>query len=616
MLQSLRSMSKSLIGRVLLLAMAVSFALWGVGDIAGGISRQQVAEVGDRTITLVDYEENLRNEINTYQRMLGKVLTSEMTQMMGLPGAVLENMINRELLHLEAEHLGLAVPDAWVLDEIRASQALLDENGNFQVVLFQEFLRQQNLSEYEFMQRMKRDLARETLLETLEGERFVPDVLVRTLFLHRNERRTAKVLRFLPDTITDIPAPTDTDLVGFFETHADDFKAPEYRTVTYISLARGAMAKQISVSDTEILEAYEANKQQYIIPEHRSVEQILFETQEAAQAALDAQELPEGKAFEFMGRMQREELPEPTRDVIFSLEKDTISAPVQTDFGWHLFRVTEIVSKTEMPLEAVRANIERSLAMERVDDRLYPLTVKLEDALAGGATLREAANALGLEAVTIGPISREGQRPDGSEIDALPPFRTFLAEAFSMAEGEEPAVIEDETNGFFALHVDAVTPARARALDEVRGNVVTQWKAFKRDAMLHEVADTAALRIKEGESFAAVAEALGGEVSTTEPFTRAATDNRILFTPVVQALFVMEQGESTGAFKDTDGSYLVARVAKIIPADPDADTSEMQQIRSAIQQSMQEEVGEQYRAYLRRKHPVTVYDGIQQKVQF
>ena len=98
-----------------------------------------------------------------------------------------------------------------------------------------------------------------------------------------------------------------------------------------------------------------------------------------------------------LGLVKKEELPQQLADVAFSLPLNKPSQPVKSPLGWHILRVAKIVPPTTQSFNEVKAKLQADLANNEAVDRLYTVANHVDDAIAGGATLDEAAAQFGLK---------------------------------------------------------------------------------------------------------------------------------------------------------------------------------------------------------------------------
>jgi peptidyl-prolyl cis-trans isomerase D len=602
----------------------VSFAIWGIGDIfRGGGQDTTVATVGDRQIEETEFRRVMAQEYNALQQQLGQRLDPEMARAIGLPRQVLNQLVVDNLFAYQAEDMGLVVSEDAMRQSILNDPRFRDQLGNFDRTRFQAFLRSQGLSEAGYLQRLQAQIVRDRVVQALSSGVEVPRTLAETIYRYRNQTRVADYVELRRETVGAIQDPDEEALQSFYEQKQDDYLAPEYRSATYIHLRPEALFPEMAVSDEELRTAYEERKDQLGTPERRAVSQMVFETREAADEAvarLDqgadfaelARELTGQPPIDF-GTVTRAELPGELAQAAFEIGSGETSLPVETDFGWHLLRVGEVQPGDTPSFESVKEELREDLLMAQAVDDLVSVANQLDDELASGATLEEAAETLNLPLETLEAVSREGRTPAGEAAQGLGRNQRFLETAFATEAGESSLLLETDAGGYFVVRVDGVTPAAPEPLEEIRDRVVADWKAEERDQRLLERAGELAARLREGQTLSGVAEDEGLEVMTTQPLTRDEVDPNV--TPSARLagqLFGLEPGESTVA-TSPDGQ-LVAVLTEIIPADPQANAEQVTQLQGQLANTLSNDLLNLYGTALQRDYGVSIDQAAVERV--
>src|SRR6266481_6988699 len=107
-------------------------------------------------------------------------------------------------------------------------------------------------------------------------------------------------------------------------------------------------------------------------------------------------------------------------DAAFSLPSGEISQPVQGRFGVAVVKIDKIEPGVEPSYESVASDLKKEVAMERARKSVADLRDKMEDERGGGASVIEAAQKLGLAAVTIDAVDRSGRLPNGQLVANIP----------------------------------------------------------------------------------------------------------------------------------------------------------------------------------------------------
>ncbi len=399
--------------------------------------------------------------------------------------------------------------------------------------------------------------------------------------------------RFRPPPSRSPAAPDAAALASYFDDNKVRYEKPEYRTVSWVQIAPDSIAATIEVPEEEVRAAYDERADQFAVPERRAVQQILFEAEEPARAAharitsgedfaavaLDATGT-EASALD-LGLLRRGDLPAGTADAVFGVGVDGVTAPVESPFGWHVFRVTAIQPGTTTSFDDARQRIRDEIARDRALDRVYEGANALEDALAGGATLEEAARTMDLPLQSVSGIARSGATKAGDDAEGLPGGR-FLQIAFETAQGQLSALGESNNGGFFILRVDGVEAPRTPPIDEVRDQVLTDWRNERRLEIAEERADALAEKARSGTSLADLAAAEGMPSAVLPAITRSGRDlTEGLPGALPATLFGIGEVGGVAVVSD-DTQAVVVRLLRIEPVD----TAAQDQVRASIQEQI------------------------------
>jgi len=600
----------------------VSFAIWGIGDIFRGRTRNVVATVDDVEIGANDLSREYRLEIERLSRLTGRAIDSEEARQLGVAKRALDAIVTRTLYNLEARRLGLAIGEDALRRTIASTPAFQSAAGRFDSGAFASALAAAGMTEQQYVTLLRNDLRRSQLLDSLTGPIAAPKFVAEAIYKFREERRTADFFVVESASVGAVGEPTEAELEKFHKDNAPRYTAPEYRALTYIAVTTDDLVDEIAVSEDEIRAEYDDRRDSLIAPEKRTVEQILTPDKKTAEEA--RKRLSEGADFLAvakevadmspdavkLGALTRDELAGmvgEAADDVFALDEGGVSQPVKSPFGWHVFRVVAIEPARAPSLDELRDSLKRDVARRKAVDALYRLTNKLDDELGGGATLEEAAQSLELPLRKIPAVSAAGAGPDGRQVEGLPRAPEFLETAFSLSSGDTSLVTEAKDGSYFVVRVDGVTPSALRPLDQVRDQVAADWRAARRAEIAAKRAEDAAKRINEGVAFAAVAKELGVEPKVSAAMRRDGNGAGPAFSPlVVDALFRLEKGKATSGPTIRGEGYVVARLSDVIVPDPAADKDAVAKLREELQNSYAADVTVNFRRYLEARYPVTI----------
>jgi len=594
-----------------------SFAVWGIGDIFRGSSPvSSIAEVGGEPIPTRDYTQELSREVNRLSARFGGQLDMDQARAFGIPEQVLNGMIGRALFDRKGADLGMLVTDDQIRRLIAQQDAFKNDRGGFDRARFEQQLRILGMGEGEYVETLRRDLIRQQLAGAVSAAVVVPRQLVEALYGYRNERRVAQYVMVRSDSITDMAAPNEPALEAFHKEFSERFMAPERRTVTLVELHGADLATESAVSEAQLREEFETRFEDFVTPETRGLEQIVFETGDQARDArtrLDggadfatvAEDMTGDKPID-LGVMERDALPEELAEAAFALSDGTVSEPVESVLGWHILRVVKIEPRQEPTFAEVREELAKEVALRIAIDSMVSIANQLDDELGAGASLEEAARALSLTPRRIEAIDRQGRDSAGEPVAELP-AGAFLGLVFETETGRESLLTETANGDFFILRVDSVTPAQIRPLQEVRTEVTELWRGSQRAKLAREKAEALAARIEVGNEFEIIATEAGLTVSQTQPITRFETAVESTPSPALAAkLFQIGIGEVTTAAAAQ--GHLVAKLTEVVAADPDADPDAVAAVRESLVDTLQSDLLEQFLATMRGEYGVEIND--------
>ena len=623
MLDSLRKQTGSWIVKAFLGVLILSFAVWGIGDIFRGPSDATVATVGDVEITRSEFGDAYRRELDRLNRRMGQQLDADQARRLGIENLTLQRMINRALFDQVALGYGLTVSDKDLAADIRSNPAFRNDLGRFDPLYYRDMLRQLGYTREYFEYVRRADLRRTQLMNGIALGAETPRPVVDAIFRHRAERRVADVAVVLNSSIPTPATPDDAVLEQFYKDSSGRYMAPEYRALTYVALTPEQLLDEVTVTETEISDEYESRLDEFIEPERRDLSQIVVDDETSARDALE--KLKQGEAFEDIARDTAGLEPEDTAlgvltiaelplssnaaETVFAAPQGQYLDPQRSDFGWHIYRINEVIPGRTTSLEEAREDLRGDLALRRAADSLFELANELEDELAGGATLEESANRLNLNVGKLSRIDAGGRAPDGAEVENVPAYPEFLPTAFGTAEGQESALTESIGGGYFIVRVDGITPTSSRPLDSIREQVITDWNESERVRLTRERATAIADRIRQGESLESLAAAEGLDVRSTQALTRYdAGVNRDVSGELLSRLFALTHAGDVAEGSTPQGTgHMIAVLRRIDRAGSEADEQpEHRELWRNLDEALADDILAQYRVALNREYDIEV----------
>jgi peptidyl-prolyl cis-trans isomerase D len=621
MLSTIRHKTTSLVAKILFVILIVAFAAWGVGDIfRNGGKSEPVATVGKLEYSQTDLHRDLQLLIQGYQRQ-GVQLTPDQIRAAGVPQKLVDQRINRNLMQVYTNQLGLTVPDTLVVQTIQSQQSFQGIDGKFNRNQFLAAIRQEGYDEASFYQRVRDDLQDRQLYRALFSNIVLPQILADEIYSYQAETRTADVLIIPSASITDAGTPDDAALTQFHKDHAQQYMRPEYRAATVLQLSPADFAKDVTVSDADIQQEYKNREAEFRTPELRDVEQVVVQDQASIDKILGA--MKSGKAFAEavkevtgsgpvdLGTVTKDKLqPKELQDPVFALAADGVSATIKSPFGLHLAHVKMITPASTQSLDQVKNQLRDTIALSRASDSMVSIVNQLEDSLAGGASVSEAADKLKLKATTLPAVDSLGTDRDGKELGLRPEVLGLIQQTQS---GSTSPLTAMPDGGYAVVQVTGITAPELKPLAEIKDQVTQDWIADKQRSLATEKAKALVEKLRKGGDMASEAKAMKLEVKSSASFTRDVgdTDNGI-DVELAKKLFAEKVGDYAEG-QAADGP-VVAKLTAITPAVAADHKDEAKIVSDKLLEDIRNELSTQFAAALQQRIPVKRNDQLIQKV--
>ncbi|HAB91644.1 MAG TPA: peptidylprolyl isomerase, partial [Pseudomonas sp.] len=369
--------------------------------------------------------------------------------------------------------------------------------------------------------------------------------------------------------------------------------------VEYIELDKKAFFDQVAVDDAALQEMYQAEIAN--LAEQRHAAHILFEVsgdvtdaqaKEAAQNAIER--INAGEDFAAVAKEMSDDIGSAEQggdlgfaaqgvydpafeDALYALEKEQVSVPVRTDYGWHVIKLLDVQAADIPTFASLKDKLSQDLKTQQVEQRFVEAVRDLESAAYESADLQQPASELGLEIKVSEPFGREG-------LEGLFANRQVLQAAFStevLEEGANSTAIELDPETTVVLRVKEHKRPEPIEFAEVSTQIREQLIAQRAIEHARSQGEALLSSLQEGQTSVEQAQQEAWQV------VEAATRGQENIDPeVLQALFKMPKPE-TGAAKFaglnlSNGDYVVVRLTGVNAADVSLSGSELKQYRDIL----------------------------------
>jgi len=589
---------------ILLILIVPSFFLVGIQGYDSFMRQEpELATVAGQPISRAEFDQAHRNQLEQFRQRLGAQFDPAVIDTPALRESLLNQLINQRLLANVAADNRFSVSDETLRNTIAAIPEVQD-NGRFSPERYRQVLAAQGMSPTSFEAGLRRDLAIARVLEPVGQSARAPAEVVSALESALTQTRTVQLRSFSAADYRSQVSVTPADIQAWYDANKQQLQVPEQVQVQYIVLDEAAATQGVQVKDEDLAAYYEQNKSRFGQPERRRASHIFIElpsgaSEEARKAArakaedIARQAAADPAKFAELAAKNSQDSGSAAKGgdlgwiapgaqagaldkAIFGLGLNQVSGVVESPFGLHILKVTEISPAAIKPLAEVKdqitAEVRKQIAAERFSEMASQLNKQVYDQR---DSLQPAADAVGLKLRTASGVTREGLLPadkagPGSAADSPdaalldnPRVRQVLFSPDVLREKQNSGVIELAPDTMLAVRVAAVEPAHVPPLDKV-SEVIRGKLLDERSAEAARKAGEAALAADKANP-AAAPEGFGPAITVSRQ------DPKDLPRPVLDA--VMRLPSSTlpayaGVQSGVD--YTLVRLEKVEAGNADA----------------------------------------------
>ncbi len=533
MLQTIHDKLKGIFAVTILVLLGIVFVFWGVDVSVGSFTKARGIEVNGREIAVEEVRRQYQEQMSRVEAAMGEAgVPEEMRKTM--QQRVLDQAVQMELIRQRTRKLDFEATDVEVLETIQLVPAFQVE-GKFSTDAYHAALRSNNLTPERFEAEQREFVLARQLDRGIESSAFVlPSELQRQVAL-RDETRTLGWVTVPAKEFESAVVLDDAAIREHYEANASRYMTDEQATVDFVELDIDAFAAAASVTEETLRQYYEENKARYTQPGRRHARHILIEAgtdekaaEEEARRAYEramagedfgalARELSDDTGSKEsggdLGEAERDSFVGPFGDAVWSMKPGEIRGPVKTEFGWHVIKLESMTPETTRSFDQVRAELEPEYRRSQVEKAFGDAQEEL-DTLAFEASGDIAALAAQMKL----PLKRIERytRAGSAELGATPKVTEAVFSPDVLA-GRELRTVELAPGKVVALAVKAHEPAKAKPLDEVRGEVVESARLEAAAKLAAARAGEVVAELGKGASWPAAVAKWRGEAATQDP---------------------------------------------------------------------------------------------------
>ena len=485
-MESIRNFLKSWPGRIFLMLCLSPLVILGLESyFTGSANANDVATVGDQTISRAEYQDAINNRRN---ELLQNGVEASTINTNALNREVLKSLINRALLRNQSDQLGMHVSDKVINDLLLQDPQFLDENGQFSNDRFAFALQQQGMTKDQLFNQYRQQLNLMQLYASVAQTALYPEAEINDLLALQLETRDVWVYRLPWKQYKDKVSVSNKEIEDYYNKHQNELNSVAMVDLAYIQLDPSKVAVD-EVTEEDIQAQYNAFKANYVGDYSQKVSQILV-TGANAQKTIEQIEsrLEKGESFAALAKEFSEDPVSAAKggdigtfnpDVfgadgakvakaIEGLNKDQVSEPVKTSFGYQLFKVTEMSGEGIPSLDSMREELVAQAERQKREELIADKITRINEMAIDGVGIEDIAQQ---EELSVQKI-KDYTKKDNKTVLAQPAVIEAAFDDFAIQDESVSASIK-VNNGTLWVQPTNYRPVKPLTLQQATAEIKT-----------------------------------------------------------------------------------------------------------------------------------------------
>ena len=565
--------------QVFLGLIAITFATWGIESYTrfrGGADT--VATVNGLTITQREFDAELRRQQDQMRRMFGRNFDPAILEKPEARSALIDSLVTQRLLASAAQRADLTVSDE-MLAELIHSVPAFQSDGQFSKPQYELALRSQNppMSSAQFEARLRYDMILQQLRRAVGESAFASHTVAERVAALEGQKREISDARVGAPQFLAQASIEEGKVKAYYDANPAEFRIPERVRAEYVMLSGEALGRLEPASDAEIKAAYEARAAEFRITEQRRASHILVKTKEEADKLYREAKSAPGRFAELAKKYSQDTgsaekggdlewfspgmMVKPFEEAVFAMKKEgEIAPPVQSEFGFHVIRLTGIKAGRSRSLEEMKGELAAEIARQKGARKFAESAEAFSNLVYEQPdSLKPAAERFKLQVRTTPWIAKSANQ----ELGALdnPKLLAALFSQDSIKNKRNTDAVEVAPGTLVAARAVEYQPAAQRGFDEVKKDIGEKLR--------HEQA--AELAQKDGAAkLELLRKGADAGVKWSAPRTVSRRDAQGLPRELLEPIVAADAAKLPAyvGIPVPGSGYVLVRITKVIEADP------------------------------------------------
>tara|TARA_B100000686_G_scaffold291871_1_gene320182 strand:- start:5125 stop:7014 length:1890 start_codon:yes stop_codon:yes gene_type:complete len=612
--------------QVIMVIAVLPFLFWGLESYQNS-DDDYVAIISGEKIYRQEFDQALRNRFDAMRGSMGDSFNASILDDPKIRISVLEDLIQKRLLNIEADRLRITVSDSQLVDALQGIP-VFKQDGKFSNQLYRELLRNKGLDVVKFESNIRQNMMRQQVVDGYLKNGFISNTVVKNIISLSEEKREINSIQIQPSGFLSKIKPNDNEIKEYYSNHQDEFKRPEEIKVEYLVLSLDNLAEEIVINSNETHKYFEENKADFGEVEQRQASHILFSApdtssdEDRASALSKAEELlvqikqAPHKFAEFakehsqdagsadkggdLGFFSRNMMDKDFEDEIFQMKPGEIRGPIKTGFGFHIIKLSAIKDGKSINFDEVKDEVEKRIRRQKVSKNFGDKAEEFRNLVyEEGDNYRLAAETLKLPIKKSGWINKAGGKEQYLNDTRL--LQVMFSED-SIENKQNSEVIEINQDNLISARVIEYRPAIVLSMTEVREKIIgILARKMASDQAVKDGTEKLA-QLQRGEKNIVTWESSNMTVSRNDP--------KGLEEEVMRAIFKVKPFSFpayTGII-NSQGGFSLIRINNVIDA-VSPDEEKINTFSRQLQQLYSQEEFLSYLSAIKQRADVTVIKG-------
>lgn len=619
-MQQFRDLTNNIFFKIFLSFVGLSFIFFGISDLVFESNNSWVAKINGKKISEIEFSRELENQkANLYSKNPSPELM-EYTNSDEFKNIVLQRITSREILKNLIAEMDLDLNQDLAINQILNQKEFQDEKGDFDKIRFQSFLNINNLNSEKYLEQLNFEMSSDMIFSSLDIENIAIDQdLLKEKYKFQNQERVISLLKIKEEKSDQKINIDELELKKFYRKNKDKYKTDELRKLSLITIKADSLTADIKISDQEIAKSYQDNDAKYIIPEKRKIYNILFDDIKKAEDFISKFDQKKNlrKQFrkiakkdfdkdenEILLNITKKQLPKQISEQVFDLKEGVISNILESEYGYHVVYVDNIVKSYKNPLKNVKTDIKEKLLKEKsnkiIDQKITEIEdeIMILDNISDFSKKFPFAKIEKLPAINSNMVSDKGQKINNNNISQI------IEDIFFLDQGQFSEINKsDEKNLYYIAFIEEIIEEKQKTLKEVENDIKKEVTLIKKSELLTEKSQEIANKLKDNpEKINKISKEYKAKLLRNITIKRDSTSYPAHF---VTNIFDLKKNNISNAIKISDKEYYIAIIHKInLPNIDKIPEKKLAEIESQYKNDISSDLWNKLEKYLNKKYKV------------